>query len=154
MKPRQTWSVPHQEKVGLNQNKAESQSIQQKCSHKTDPHNNLHLYRLKSKAEEHGWFSTSGHQISNSLPQKYSLIKVTRWWERVVQAHFSSLIFFLNFSTNFFLTDFSLFFLAFSLNFSLVFYLSQDVQRREEGILYHKELLQMRVCSQKRQRWG
>ncbi|WZZ61582.1 hypothetical protein YC2023_061689 [Brassica napus] len=54
MKPRQTRSVPHQEKVGLNQNKAESQSIQQKCSHKTDPHNNLHLYRLESKAEEHG----------------------------------------------------------------------------------------------------
>ncbi|WZY99921.1 hypothetical protein YC2023_072250 [Brassica napus] len=47
-------AVSHQEKVGLNQNKAKSQSIQQKCSHKTDPHNNLHLYQLKSKAEEHG----------------------------------------------------------------------------------------------------
>ncbi|WZZ15094.1 hypothetical protein YC2023_108183 [Brassica napus] len=54
MKPRQTRSVPHQEKVRLNQNKAESQSIQQKCSYKTDPHNNLYLYGLKSKAEEHG----------------------------------------------------------------------------------------------------
>ena len=134
MKPRQTWSVPHQDKVGLNQNKAESQSIQQKCSHKTDPHNNLHLYRLKSKAEEHGWFSTSGHQISNYLPQKYSLIKVARWWERVVQAHFSSLIFFWILQP-IFLTDF-LSSLSLSLWTFLWFSICFRTSRREKRVFY------------------
>ena len=153
MKPRQTWSVPHQENVGLNQNKAESQSIQQKCSHKIDPHNNLHLYRLKSKAEEHGWFSTSGHQISNSLPQKYSLIKVTGWWERFVHAQFSSLNFLWIFQLVF-LTNFSLFFLSFSLNFSLVFLAGYERPEERRRFLKNKELLQMRIYSHTRQSWG
>ena len=63
LKPLLTWSVPYQAKVGFIQTKPQAFPNQQNFSLKTDQNTS---YRSKPKAEEHGWFSTSGHQIFSS----------------------------------------------------------------------------------------